>query len=211
MNLFNNPVGSCKSFHLRKVYMKKTLPFPGLVLAVLFMGLSTLGAQQNAQAINVITNHYALRNFASGAVNKADLDKIITAAVRSPSAANRQNWHFTVVQNQNLANQIVPNITDGNILIVVSGPGDGKTNGAAILDCALATENIYLAAQALGLGSRIYTGPIDNVNSRFKAELGLPDGFSAVSLVRIGRLPTGADTVSAASGRKAADTVITYK
>jgi nitroreductase len=191
--------------------MKKALLFPALILAVLFANLSTLGAQQNAQAINAITNHYALRNFAPGAVSKADLDKIITAAVRSPSAANRQNWHFTVVQNQSLANQIVPNITDGNILIVVSGPGDGKINGAAILDCALATENIYLAAQALGLGSRIYTGPIDNVNNRFKTELGLPNSYSAVSLVRIGRLPAGADAVSAASSRKSVDAVVNYK
>jgi nitroreductase len=191
--------------------MKRPLFFPGLVLTVLFAGISTLGAQQNAQAINVITNHYALRNFASGAVSKADLDKIITAAVRSPSAANRQNWHFTVVQNQNLANQIVPNITDGNILIVISGPGDGKTNGAAILDCALATENIYLAAQALGYGSRIYTGPIDAVNRSLKAALGLPADYSAVALVRVGRVQSGVDAVSAASSRKELNRVVNYK
>jgi nitroreductase len=170
-----------------------------------------LSAQQNSQAINVITNHYALRNFASGAVSKADLDKIIQAAVRAPSASNRQNWHFTVVQSQSLANQLVPNLTQDNVLIVISGPGDSKTNGSVILDCALATQNIYLAAQALGLGSRIYTGPIDNANAKLKGDLGLPNGYSAVALVRIGRVPPGADAVTSASTRKSADAVVNYK
>jgi nitroreductase len=191
--------------------MKKAFVFLTLVLVVLFSSPAMLGAQQNSEAINVITNHYALRSFASGAVSKADLDKIIQAAVHAPSASNRQNWHFTVVQNQSLANQVVPNLTPDNVLIVISGPGDGKTNGPIILDCALAAQNIYLAAQALGLGSRIYTGPIDNVNAKLKTLLDLPNGYSAVALVRIGRVPPGADAVTSASPRKSADAVVNYK
>jgi nitroreductase len=165
----------------------------------------------DAQSLGVITGHYAPRNFTSGSVSRSDLDKILAAAVRAPSAGNRQAWHFTVVQTQSLAKQIVSNITDGNILIVVSGPGDSKTNGAVMLDCGLAVESIYLAAQALGLGSRIYTGPIDAVNANLKTELGLPQGYSAVALVRIGRIPAGTDAVSGASPRKSLDSVVGYK
>jgi nitroreductase len=175
-------------------------------------GLPFLGAAEiDTQAIGIITNNYAPRNFAAGEVSKADLDKILAAGVRAPSANNRQPWHFTVVQNQALARRIVPNMTDGNILIVISASGDGKTNGSVILDCALATENMYLAAQALGLGSRIYTGPMDSINSQLKAELGLPNGYSAVALVRIGRVAPGTDAVSSASSRKPQDSVVTYK
>ncbi|MDR0589110.1 MAG: nitroreductase family protein [Spirochaetaceae bacterium] len=173
-------------------------------------GSSNLSAQEVPGA-EAIINHYAARNFAAGDITQAELDTILAAGVRSPSARNRQPWHFTVVRNRTLSNQIVPNISDGNILIIVSAAGDGKTNGAEILDCALATQSIYLAAQALGLGSRIYTGPMDAINSRFKGDLGLPGGYSAVALVRIGRLPPGADAVSGASGRKAPDSVVTYK
>ncbi|MFP3091118.1 nitroreductase family protein [Treponema sp. TIM-1] len=173
-------------------------------------GSSDLGAQELKGAESII-NHYAAQNFAAGDITRAELDTILAAGVRSPSARNRQPWHFTVVRNRTLANQIVPNITEGNILIIISAAGDGKTNGAEILDCALATQSIYLAAQALGLGSRIYTGPINAVNSRFKGDLGLPNGYSAVALVRIGRLPPGADAVSGASSRKAADSMVTYK
>jgi nitroreductase len=174
-------------------------------------GTPILGAQEsNAAALGFITNHYAARNFVTGAVSRADLDKILTAGVRAPSANNRQPWHFTVVQDQALARQIVSNLTEGNVLIVISASGDGRTNGSAILDCALATENIYLAAQALGLGSRIYTGPMDALNRQFKTELGLPAGHSAVALVRVGRVAAGIDAVSAASSRRSLDSMVTY-
>lgn len=180
-------------------------------ILVFFSALGILGAQQNANpAAAPILNHYAARNFIAGTVNRNDLETILYAGVRAPSASNRQPWHFTVVQDQNLAKQIVPNMADGNILIVVSA-GDGETNGRAILDCALAVQSMYLAAQTLGYGSRIYTGPIDNVNRRLKGDLGLPSGYGAVALVRVGRVQAGVDAVSAASARKTLDSIVNYK
>jgi nitroreductase len=185
----------------------------GLVLVLsalsVFSGSHLIAAENDG--INSIVNHYASGNFVAGAVTKAELDQILNAGIHAPSASNRQPWVFTVVQNKTLANNIVRNMPDGNILIVISAAGDGKTNGSAILDCALATQSIYLAAQALGLGSRIYTGPMDTINSRYKGDLGLPSGYSAVSLVRIGRVPAGVDAVSSASARKSAGAVVTYK
>jgi nitroreductase len=153
----------------------------------------------------------APRSFIAGAVSRAEIDSILNAGIRAPSANNRQPWHFTVVQEQDLARKIIRDLTPGNILIIISAAGDGKTNTAAVLDCALATENIYLAAQALGLGSRIYTGPMNAINSGLKAELELPAGYSAVALVRIGRAQTGPDAVSAASTRKTPDAIVNYK
>jgi nitroreductase len=185
--------------------MKKTV-----LLVCIFALIVLSGAAQENPAIKTIINHYAARNFTSGAVSKANLDLIIQAAIRSPSAANRQPWHFTVVQTLDLARRIVPNMTDGNALIVISAPGDGKTNGVQILDCALAAQSIYLAAQALGLGSRIYTGPVDGVNSQLKPALGLPANHSVIVIVRIGRAAP-VDAASAASARNPADTLVTYK
>lgn len=170
-----------------------------------------LDAQQNDNpAAAPIVNHYAARNFIAGDINRSDLETILYAGVRSPSANNRQPWHFTVVQDQNLAKQIVPNIVDGNVLIVVSAR-DGETNGGVILDCALAVQSVYLAAQALGYGSRIYTGPISSVNRRLKGDLGLPSGYGAVALVRVGRVRAGVDAVSAASARKSPNSIVNYK
>jgi len=105
---------------------------------------------------------------------------------------------------------MVAQTVDGNVIIVVSAAGDGRTNGTEILDCGLAVQSIYLAAQALGYGSRIYTGPMNEINRNLKAELGLPNGHSAVALIRIGKV-NNTDAVSGASSRKSVDSVVTYK
>jgi nitroreductase len=189
--------------------MKKSTVVFGVFL---FSCVSLLSAQsRNDSAISTIINHFAARNYSSGAVTKAEIDLIIQAGIRAPSAANRQPWNFIVVQDQVLAKKLIPQITDGNILIVVSAAGDGKTNGTVILDCGLAVQSMYLAAQALGLGSRIYTGPIDTINKDFKKDLGLAENVSAIAVVRIGRLPANVDAVSSASQRNSSDKIVTYK
>jgi len=192
--------------------MKKQILFIMLVTAVFCA--NALFAQQSPDPTGVITSHYAAprNSFVTGAVSKADLDKIIGAGIRAPSASNRQPWHFTVVQTLALAKEMVSDTVDGNVIIVVSAAGDSKTNGSIILDCALAVQSIYLAAQALGYGSRIYTGPIDSINKNLKAKLGLPNGHSAVALIRIGKV-NKTDAVSGASPRKDSnnDNIVTYK
>ena len=187
--------------------MKKLFLFFSLILA------SSLLPAQSADnpALKTIINNFSARNFAGGDVTKAELDLIIQAGVRAPSARNAQPWRFTVVQNQVLAKQIITQVTDGNILIVVSADGDGKTNGVVILDCALAVQSMNLAAQALGLGSRIYTGPIDSINANFRTQLGFSQNHNAIAVIRIGRLPTGTDAVSSASPRNPAGRMVTYK
>ncbi|MDR1617965.1 MAG: nitroreductase family protein [Treponema sp.] len=188
--------------------MKKTFFLSALIV---FVSLMALSAQETNNPGFTILNHYAARDFTAGAIPKADLDRILQAGINAPSARNRQPWHFTVVQNQQLAKKLVSNVAEGNVLIVISAAGDGKTNGSEILDCGLATESIYLAAQALGYGSRIYTGPMDALNRSLKGDLALPNKHSAVALVRVGRVPAGTDAVSAASSRRSPDSMVTWK
>jgi len=189
--------------------MKKRLLISALLAVVLLCGGLPVCAQQDAGALAVILNHYAARDFVAGAIPDVDLELIVQAGIRAPSARNLQPWHFTVVQNSALAKKLVSDTKDGNVLIVVSAPGDGKTNNVQILDCALAVQSIYLMAQALGYGSRIYTGPIDTLNRTLKGELSLQNGYSAVAVVRVGKIKP--DAVSAASARKKAADVVTYK
>jgi nitroreductase len=188
--------------------MPRKIALCGLVFAF-FTGI--LGAQEGKSGFAAVLNHYAARNFVSGEINQGDLDQILQAGVRAPSANNRQPWLFTVVRTPALARQIVSNNEDGNALIVISAEGDGRTNGRQILDCALAAQSVYLAAQALGYGSRIYTGPIDSVNKNLKAQLGLPDGHNAIVLVRVGKIQANVDAISAASSRAAAAGKVQYK
>ena len=182
------------------------------LLVVLFTAMSlSVFAQQNVDPAGAIINHYGARSYVAGVIPQADLDRIIQAGINAPSAMNRQPWHFTVVRDNALAKKLLSNVVEGNVLIVVSTQGDGETNSSHILDCALAVQSIYLAAQALGYGSRIYTGPIGSLNKNFKGELGIPSGSNAVALVRVGMVQGPVDAVSAASSRKKAEAMVTYK
>ncbi|MDR3355677.1 MAG: nitroreductase family protein [Spirochaetaceae bacterium] len=184
--------------------MNKLLTVFVFSLAVLTHG----AADDAANAVSVILNNFGASKYSAGAIPKADLDRIIAAGVRAPSARNRQPWRFTVVSTPSLAEKIIGGVMDGNVLVVVSTDSDSPDK---ILDCALAVENIYLAAQALGYGSRIYTGPVNNINRSLKKELGIPQEHSAVSVVRLGRLAPNVDAVSSASPRKPVDSIVTYK
>jgi nitroreductase len=167
-----------------------------------------MGGVAQESAVSVILNNFGARRYAPGSIPKADLDRIVSAGVRAPSASNRQPWLFTVVSTPALVKKIMGDAVDGNVFIIVSAE---TANRNAPFDCALAVENIYLAAQALGYGSRIYMGPLNAVNGSLRNELGIPWEFNAVSVVRIGRLPTDVDAVSSASPRKSADSIVTYK
>ena len=79
-----------------------------------------------------------------------------------------------------------------------------------ILDCGLATESMFVAAHGLGLGARIYGGPVGNINSR-KELFQIPTGYKAVAVLRIGNVDKSVDAVSAATPRKKAEEIINYK
>jgi nitroreductase len=180
-----------------------------LIAFVFFMAVLLNGmAEETGDAGSVILNNFGARSYAPGAIPKADLEKIVLAGVRAPSANNKQPWRFTVVSTPSFAKKIIGNLPDGNALIIVSA--DSAVREASF-DCALATENIYLAAQALGYGSRIYASPLNAINGSLKNELGIPPEFNAVAVVRVGKLAPNVDAVSGASSRKNANAIVTYK
>jgi nitroreductase len=187
------------------LYIMKRL----FVVFVFFMAVLLNGvAEETGDAGSVILNNFGAMSYAPGAIPKADIEKIVMSGVRAPSASNKQPWRFTVVSTPSLAKKIISDLPDGNALIIVSA--DSSVRDAAF-DCALATENIYLAAQALGYGSRIYASPLNAINGSLKKELGIPQEFNAVAVVRVGKLAPNVDAVSGASSRKNANSIVTYK
>ena len=194
------------------------------VFAVLFVfGLSMLYAagsseqvqEQPADNVDVlfpILHHFSARNYAEGQVTQEERDIIVQAGLRAPSAGNRQPWLFTVVEDQDLVKQILPEATEGNILIVGSGVLDGTRDSAVILDAGLAAQCMFIASQALGLGARQYTNPglIGRTND-LKNELGIPEDHTAIIVTRFGRLPDDVDVISSASPRADPDTRVIYR
>ena len=109
-----------------------------------------------------IKSRRSIRSFKEDQVSEEHLNEILTAGLYAPSAKNSQAWQFTVVQDaqklEKLSKEV--GIAIGNpdyhrfynapTLILVSFPR-GYAFGAA--DGGTALQNIFLEANALGVGS----------------------------------------------------------
>lgn len=180
-----------------------------LILATALAALiaAPLRGQQSNAVIDVILKSYSPRMYVSDPVSDSDIETILKAGMKAPSASNLQPWFFTVIKDKELLKEIMPNITDNNILIAISG----KEGSWADHDCGLATGYMCIAAQSLGLGVRIYGGPVRTINASKKEALGVPEGYRVITVLRVGHVDKNVDAVSAASPRKKMEEVVVYK
>jgi nitroreductase len=159
-----------------------------------------------AEFINTLSSDKA---FTTKPVTEKQIELILKCGIKAPSARNLQPWRFTVVKDIKKMNQVIPDIQDGNVLIVISG--QEKSPYSIEFDCALATENMFIAAKALGLGARIYAGPVSKVNANLRDTLAIPVGFRVVSILRIGALDKAVDAETAATSRKRFSEIVNYE
>ena len=156
------------------------------------------------EALECLLGRRSIRKFTDQSVADEILLKIIEAARYAPSWANTQCWEFVVVRDQKVKEQLVNTMPEGNpargaalqapVVLAILGrhqlsgfyKGQAATNKGDnwyMYDVGLATENMALAAYALGLGS-VILGLFDAEAAG--AVLGVPDGVSLVALMPIG-------------------------
>lgn len=96
-------------------------------------------------------------------VGMENLMTILRAGMAAPSGVNRQPWHFVLVTKRQILDKLAEQLpyckmaNQANAAIVVCGDKskflEGADNELWVQDLSAATENILLAAHALGLGS----------------------------------------------------------
>jgi len=161
-----------------------------------------------------IAGRRAVRAYSAEAVDERTIRGLIDAAVHAPSAVNQQPWAFTVVRDQGVLDRIsrdakahmlatMPASPHSDhfrgllgdpafqifyhapVLILISATALGPWN---VEDCALAAENLMLAAHAAGLGS-CWIGFAQGFlgTAEGKAALGLPAAWVPVAPIIVGR------------------------
>jgi nitroreductase len=182
-----------------------------LFFAALFAGVALNGQVSDNCVTNAILSGYSERNYTNEPVTDQQLDIILKCGIKAPSGMNRQPWKFTVIKDEATMKDAINNVVTGNVLIIVSGmeSPDGTT-APDLFACGLATESMFIAAHGLGLGARIYGGPVGNVNSK-KDLFQIPTGYKAVMILRIGNVDKNTDAVSAATPRKGFEEVVNFK
>ncbi|MDR0292938.1 MAG: nitroreductase [Oscillospiraceae bacterium] len=133
------------------------------------------------EILTCIRERRSTRRFTEEQISPAQLDALLDAAIWAPSGGNNQSWLFTAVQNKDKLlrlNGIVIkafqawtpddgypgklgikensqkegyNFYFGAPTLIIASNKPRYQN--AMADCALAMQNIFLAAQSLGLGS----------------------------------------------------------
>lgn len=142
--------------------MKRTI----LTLTVLLLTILSTQAQdccrgKNAAIENIMTRT-SIRKYQNRPVEATKIDTLIRAAMAAPTAVNKQPWHFVVVTDRSELQQLGgERFGTAPLAIVICGDMEKALQGPIrdfwIQDVSAATENLLLAANALGLGA-VWTG-----------------------------------------------------
>lgn len=159
----------------------------------------TAACTDNGKAVieNIMTRT-SIRAYTNQPVAADTVEILLKAGMAAPSAVNKQPWHFVVINERAKLDELAEaNPRGGKMLkeaplaIVVCGDLtktlDGKGQEFWIQDCSAATENILLAAHALGLGAVWTAGhPMEERMETLRATLKLPDTIVPLCTIVIG-------------------------
>lgn len=151
-------------------------------------------SQKDAAIANIMTRT-SVRDYTDAPIAEATIDTLLRAAMAAPTAGNKQPWSFIVVNERATLDSLAKGnwrpAAKAQAAIVVCGdltkgfPGEGKDYW--VQDCSAATENLLLAAHAVGLGA-VWCGcyPITERVNLVKTTFAIPDSIMPLSVVMLG-------------------------
>jgi nitroreductase len=147
-------------------------------------------------ALTVIRERKSVRSYTGEKVSKDDIIKVLYAAMAAPAAIHMLPWKFIVVTDNAkltaLANglpfaKMLPQAGTGIVVCVEPTEAAMGKDEYAILDGACASENILLAAEALGLGvvwTAVY--PNNELMEFIRKELNIPHQVIPLNIIPVG-------------------------
>jgi len=170
------------------------------------------------EVLDCIRGRRSTRQFQKGQIEPEQLETLLSAAIWAPSGGNNQSWLFTAIQNKEILLKLNDLVREGfqhwipdddypgklgakagsqkegynfyyhaPTLIIASNRPDYEN---AMADCSLALENLFLAAQSLGLGScyinQLHWLCSDPGVRALLSELGIPKEHTICSAAAIG-------------------------
>jgi len=147
--------------------------------------------------LSAINKRRCVRGFSDAVPDDELVRTVLEAAVRAPSAGNLQPWHFYVVRDESVKQELATaalsqrHVSEAPVVIVVCADQDRSAGryGArgrelyCIQDAAAATENLLLTATALGLAS-CWVGAFDEKEVARAVEA--PKGRRPLALIPLG-------------------------
>ena len=161
-----------------------------------------------------ITRRYSVRGYRPDPIDDETLARVLEAARRAPTAANRQPFRVLVVHTKGREDELLriygrPWFVQAPlVLAVVAVPGEAwrrmDDKPYDEVDATIAMDHLVLAATALGLGT-CWIAAFDPDAAR--EALGLPDDVEPIAFTPLG-LP---DKPSVATGRRPLEELVRYE
>jgi nitroreductase len=154
-------------------------------------GTQSKSGEVKVETWDAIRSRRNVRSYAQGVLAPQDLDQILEAGWRSPSAGNQQAWDFVVCTDREQLTQLarvfeaaghVAN-SAATIALVAPRSDDAQMRDLIQLDLGQATMSIMLAAADLGIGSA-HAGVHDQELAR--RVLGFPEDRFCPLLISLG-------------------------
>ena len=158
-------------------------------------GIAGLAQDGGKAALDNIFARKSVRTYTDQPVSVEQVETLLKAAMAAPSGVNLQPWRFVVVREQETKDKLAVGfnkmIAQAPVVIVVCGLTTRKSgseeNPNWTADCAAATENLLLAAEAMGLGA-VWTAcyPYEQRMSPTIEALNIPDDVKPYCIIPVG-------------------------
>lgn len=144
--------------------------------------------------IEAILNRRSIRKYTKGAVDEQQVRQLLLAGMAAPSALGNEPWVFVVIRDRDTLARIpkahpYAKMVPKAALAILVCHDERITKGADwyVQDCSAATENILIAASALGLGA-VWLGvyPRQDRVDKLRELLGLEPFLMPFSLIPVG-------------------------
>jgi len=139
-------------------------------------------------AIEALKTRRSIRSFRPDPISEEILRELVDCARLAPSGNNVQPWEFIVVRDSKMRRALADLAEHGRFIaeapacIVVAA----RETKYYLEDGSAATQNLLVAAHALGLGACWVAGDKKPYAERVLSLLGVPKGYKLVSMVAVG-------------------------
>lgn len=144
--------------------------------------------------MNSIFHRRSIRKYTGEVVSEELIEEILKAGMAAPSAGNEQPWHFIVIRDKSIMEDITKfhpysqMLKEASHAIVVCGDLSlQKYEGYWIQDCSAAMQNMLLMADSLGLGA-VWLGvyPREERVDKLKELLNIPQNVIPLGIMSLG-------------------------
>lgn len=151
---------------------------------------------QNSTIEDIMTRT-SIRSYSDKEVDKEKIDTLLRAAMAAPTAGNKQPWRFVVINDKKILSSIAEKFQymtmakEASVAVITCGDTTATFSGEGqdfwIQDVSAASENLLLAAHAMGLGA-VWCGiyPQKERVDVFSEMLELPGNIIPLACICIG-------------------------